>query len=68
MGTRETPKVCCNGAVSEDDCSVCGQWPEADRAPMRTLIVRISLVEEVCGECQMASWRNLGILGQRTRH
>ena len=62
-------------SVSEDDCVVCGHWPEADRSSMRVLIDRLPLQEEVCDECQVAFWRNIGFLdellfmaGQRTKH
>ena len=40
-------------SVSEDACSVCGQWPAADREAMRTLIDSMPL-QEVC--VTPASW------------
>ena len=62
-------------SVSEDECVVCGHWPQADRSSMRILIDRVPLHEEVFDECQVALWRNIGFLdellfmaGQRTRH
>ena len=30
-------------SVSEDECVVCGHWPEADRSSMRILIDRLPL-------------------------
>jgi len=47
-------------SVAEDDCAVCGHWPEADREAMRLLIERIPL-EGVCPACEMEFWRQLGL-------
>jgi hypothetical protein len=45
-------------AVSEDDCVVCGSWPERDRWALREMIDTIPLSDDVCDECNMAFWRN----------
>jgi hypothetical protein len=55
-------------SVSEDDCVECGHLPAADRAAMRFLINTISLSDDVCQECEMAFWRNLGFLHEPTKH
>jgi hypothetical protein len=46
--------------VNEDDCVVCGQWPEADRSSMRVLIYSLPLqeVEQICDGCIQAFWTN----------
>jgi hypothetical protein len=43
---------------NEDDCLVCGYWPEADRASMRAMIDSIPLADEVCEKCHKAWWQN----------
>ena len=45
-------------AVSEVDCVVCSQWPEADREAMRLFVDKIPLKQSVCDPCQMAFWQN----------
>jgi hypothetical protein len=58
-------------SVAEDDCVVCGRWPAADREGMREMIDCISLRDDVCEECEMAFWRNIGffdLFRQPTRH
>jgi hypothetical protein len=55
-------------SVSEDDCIECGHLPAADRPAMRLLINTISLSDDVCVECEMAFWRNLGFLVEPTKH
>jgi hypothetical protein len=47
------------------DCAVCGQLCDADQRIMREMrmLDRLSLPKEpVCDECEMAFWRNLGLL------
>jgi hypothetical protein len=42
--------------ISEDDCAICGRWPEAQRSKMR-IFARLPLQEEqICAECQVALW------------
>jgi hypothetical protein len=58
-------------SVAEDDCVVCGHWPAADRSAMREMIDRISLKDDVCDECNMAFFRNIGffeLFRQPTKH
>ena len=59
-------------SVSEDACSVCGQWPAADREAMRTLIDSMPLQDDVCDACQLEFWRGipgfLDLFGQPTTH
>jgi hypothetical protein len=43
--------------VSEDDCLVCGKWPERDRWALREMIDTVPL-DGVCAACDMAWWRN----------
>jgi hypothetical protein len=57
--------------VAEDDCACCGHWPAVDREGMRLLICSISLQDDVCPECEMAFWRNVGffdLFRQPTKH
>jgi hypothetical protein len=58
-------------SISEDDCAVCGHWPAADREAMRLMIDRISLQDDVCDECSVAFFRNIGLFDlfrQPTKH
>jgi hypothetical protein len=55
-------------SVDEDDCVECGHLPAADRPAMRLSINTISLSDDVCAECEMAFWRNLGFLAEPTKH
>jgi hypothetical protein len=62
-------------AVSEDDCVVCGDWPQAHRSSMRILIDSLPLqeVEQVCDGCLQAFWTNFVVgpnprPGGQTRH
>jgi hypothetical protein len=57
--------------VSEDDCVECGHLPAADRPARRLLIDTISLSDDVCLECEMAFWHNIGfgaLFRQPTKH
>jgi hypothetical protein len=57
--------------VSEEECSVCGKWPEKDRWAVRAILDRIPM-DGVCIKCELQFWRNLGLdklLGaQPTKH
>jgi len=55
-------------SISEDDCAVCGPWPEADRSSMRMLIDSLPLreVEQICDECLQAFWTNC-VVGPRPK-
>jgi hypothetical protein len=55
-------------SVSEDACSVFGQWPAADRWACREMIDTIPLSDDVCDACEMAFWRNLGFFVEPTKH
>jgi hypothetical protein len=46
--------------MSEDDCVICGQWPEKDRWALREMIDTIPLEDDdpVCDECLTAFWMN----------
>ncbi len=53
-------------SVTEDQCSVCGSWPEAERAVRRqehfsTDYVRMP-IKAVCIFCQLAFWTSMGLL------
>jgi hypothetical protein len=47
--------------ISEDDCVVCGHWPAADRWACREMLRSIPLSDDVCEECEMTFWRNIGL-------
>jgi hypothetical protein len=42
--------------MSEDDCVVCGHWPEKDRWALRETLDTLPMFEEVCDACLMAFW------------
>jgi hypothetical protein len=46
--------------VSEDDCVVCSHWPAKDRWALRETLNTIPLTDDVCDECNMAFFRNIG--------
>jgi hypothetical protein len=45
---------------SEDECVVCGEWPEADREYLRWFVdsVPVRDVEQICDACLLAFWEN----------
>jgi hypothetical protein len=56
--------------VAEDDCSVCGKWPEKDRWALREMTNSLRLDEEVCDACLTAFFSGLIAPGPTgpTRH
>jgi hypothetical protein len=53
------------------ECVVCGHWPEADRWACREMLDSIPLSDDVCEECEMAFWKNIGffdLFRQPTKH
>jgi hypothetical protein len=49
-------------AALEDDCIICGKWPERDRWALRAMTEWLPLqeIESVCEACLMAWARNVG--------
>ena len=47
--------------TSEDDCIICGKWPEKDRWALREMIDSLPLqeVERVCDECLVSFWNGI---------
>ena len=46
--------------TSEDDCIICGKWPEKDRWALREMIDSLPLHEEpICDECLRNFWRRI---------
>jgi len=45
------------GGPSADECIVCGPWPPAQRAKMRTWLTVIPLREDVCELC-LKAWKD----------
>jgi hypothetical protein len=46
--------------TSEDDCIICGKWPEKDRWALREMTDSLRLQEEtVCDECLLSFWRGI---------
>jgi hypothetical protein len=47
------------GPISEDNCVVCGEWPEADRAYLRVYHQPANGGSgQVCDACLLAFWDN----------
>jgi hypothetical protein len=45
-------------SLSEDDCIICGKWPEKDRWALREMIDGLPLDDgPICDECLIAFWR-----------
>ena len=42
-----------------DDCAICGPWPPALRAGMRTAITAVPLRQPICEQCLVAWWGNV---------
>ena len=53
--------------TDEDDCSVCGDCPKADRKGMRDLIDVIPAHEPICEACVMAWAINIGLVVEEPR-
>jgi hypothetical protein len=47
--------------TNEDECSVCGHWPAHTRWICREILDRIPLSEDICVECELSFWRNIGL-------
>lgn len=45
--------------ISEDQCSVCKDWPAVDKAARRRLLDEIPM-RDVCVLCAVACWKNIG--------
>jgi hypothetical protein len=45
--------------ISEDQCSVCKDWPAVDKAARRQLVYEIPM-RDVCVRCAVACWKNVG--------
>ena len=50
------------GPASEDNCVVCGEWPEAEWAYLRWFIANIPVedLDQICDGCLGAFWDRLG--------
>jgi len=46
-------------ADSEDECAVCGGWPESLRAVMRSALTQMPLTGKLCEDCLMTWFRNI---------
>jgi len=44
-------------AETEDDCAVCGAWPQADRARLRKDNNCLPLREPICDACIVSFWK-----------
>jgi hypothetical protein len=51
----------------EDDCVVCGKWPEKDRWALREMLDSLPMFEQVCDACLMAWWA-LATSGRHRSH
>ena len=46
--------------INEDNCVVCGKWPEKDRWALREMIAALPLHEEpICDECLLSFWHRI---------
>jgi hypothetical protein len=54
--------------VSEDDCVICGHWPEKDRWAVREMIEVLPLRENTCFKCEAVFFQGLLGAGQPTKH
>jgi hypothetical protein len=53
--------------TTNDDCIICGKWPEKDRVARRELIEGLPLnADPICDECLTAFWRRLAHYGHKS--
>jgi hypothetical protein len=46
--------------MPEDDCIICGKWPERDRWALREMIRSLPLDDEqICDECLRCFWSRI---------
>jgi hypothetical protein len=57
-------------SVAQDQCSVCKDWPKAERAELRDEYFSVDFnripLEGVCLECQFTFWANTLVPCERT--
>ena len=48
-------------SVSEDNCVICGKWPENDRWALREMTDSLPLqaIESICDNCLVSFWGRL---------